>query len=733
VEPSKKQKLWSRLRVVLVGAVAAVVVMQTMRTTSVPRRWDEGALVVFEDALLPAILAAALALALLRYGEKIRPRLEKVPRLVVDLLLLCISWWVTARMTFGAFGGWPQIQDEISYDLIARRIANGTPVPSSHPMPEFFRMRFLVDDGRNYPLFQPGWPLLLAFFHKIKNPALGPSFAVAMLTVGTSRLAERLYGRMTSLLAGALVLSSGFINVVGCAYFAHAWAAALLVLGLERVVAALTEEDPLVARRAAIAGGLWGAWLVVTRLPTALSFVAAALVAIVGLGFEGFRPRPRLLARAKEPILALTLAFAVGPLAQAGWNFATTRNPLELPQDKYFMQTESVPHCHRLGFGEGVGCPREHPLDTQPGGYTVERAMVVSAMRYSVFRADAWGTAWPLALGWLFLLRKQRARDAVTLTATFAPIAIYFGFYYHAIQHGARLWADLMGPLSVMIAAGAVAVFEKAPSTEDEPDTISRWLSACGVALLVLVIHDEHTRDLPERVHNLSRVRQAERVRNNLDAAKVEDAVVYIANCIEPDRGDVVYGWASVLNSTPPEKGRRYLVRDFGLEHDRQLATLLPNRKHIRADCNGKPMGGDSPTPSPDYIVTEMEAKFPPDDRAGCYASIRGVDAASNRTVLDIRATSPAAWARFRQHVFEAGSYELRTIFLRRPDGGRFAVVIDGQQLDAPLDTRGDKGPMMTAQKPINLTAGIHTVEFRSLEGPGSFVLTLDRIELRKL
>ncbi len=720
------------MRLALVGAIGALIVTQTMRTTGAPRRWDQGALAIFEEALIPALAAGAVALLLVAYGAKLRVYLDKVPRLAIDIVLLALSWFLTLKMTFGAFGGWPQIQDEISYDLIARHIANGTPVPASHPLPEFFRMRFLVDDGRSYPLFQPGWPLLLAFFHKIGNPALGPSFAVGMLTVGTSRLAERLYGRYTSLLAGALVMSSGFVNVVGCAYFAHGWAAALLVLGLERVIAALTEEDPRVARRAAITGGLWGAWLVITRLPTAATFVVASLVAVAVYGFESYRP-PKFFDRARKPVLALSMAFALGPLAQAGWNFATTHNPLQLPQDKYFAQTEPVPHCHRIGFGEGVGCPREHPLDALPGGYTLSRAVVVSEMRYGVFRADAWGTAWPLALTCLFFLRRMRGRDAVTLTATIGPIAVYFGFYYHAIQHGARLWADVMGPLSVLIAAGACAVFDKAERREDEPNLVQRLLSAASLVILILVVHDELTRDIPERIHNLSRVRQAERVRNNLDAAGIQDAVVYVANCIEPDRGDVVYGWASVLNANPPEKGSRLIVRDYGPEHDRQFVTLMPNKKHVRVDCNGKPMGFPNPTPSPDLIVTEMEAKFPPDAREGCYASIRATDFASNRQVLDIKASAPNAWARFRQNVFVAGNYEVNVVVARRPDGGRFAIAIDGQQLDVPLDSHGDKGVITVTQKPTNLTAGIHTIEFRSLEGPGVFYFAIDRIELRKL
>jgi hypothetical protein len=715
------------VRIALTAGVAVFIVIISMRTTSAPRSFDRGALAIFEDAVLPAILAGALGIALIRYHERIGQLLARVPRWVLDLVVFTVSMLFTLRVTYRAFGGWPQIQDEIAYDLLARRFAAGAPIPSSHPLYEFFRIRFMVDDGRNYPLFQPGWPMLLAVFHKLGIPAVAPSVSVGMLTLGTSRLAEKVYGRITSLLAAALVLSSGFVNVVGCAYFSHGLAAALLVLSLERLYVALTDEDPRVARRAAIGAGLFGAWLVITRLPTALTLIAAAGLAIVGLGFAQYRP-PRLIERAKKPLVAFAIAFALGPIAQAGWNLATTHKPFELPQDKYFAQTEPVPGCHRLGFGEGIGCPREHPLDTPKEGYTLERAANVTNMRWAVFRTDAWGTAWPLALFALFFMRPLRHKDAIIAVAALAPIAVYFGFYYHAIQHGARLWADMMGPLSVAIAAGAVVAFEKG----EEAGRFRLWISALAVVLLVLVIHDEHTRDLPDRLTKLNRERQAERVHKHLEKGNVHGAVVYVGNCIEPDRGDVVYGWASVLNKKPPDSGDRFLVRDFGPDHDRQMVTMMPTWKHVRVDCNGVPMHFDNPTPSPRYIVTEMEAKFPPDDRFGGYAAIKGIGDAFNKQVLELKVEEAGAWARFRQYVFETGNYDVRITMIRRPDGGRFAFAIDGKQLD-PLDNRGAFGPPTTVLAgTLPLTAGTHSVEIRSLEPKGVFYFAIDRLELIK-
>jgi hypothetical protein len=725
-EKSVANPWWSRLRLALTASVIVFIAITAMRTTSAPRHFDRGAFLIFEDALLPAIIASGVALALLRYGDRIRAYLDKVPRWVLDIIVFGASFAFTLRFTHRAFGGWPQIQDEIAYDLLARRIAQGNPIPASHPLYEFFRVRFMVDDGRNYVLFQPGWPLVLAFFYKIHAHTAAPAFAVGMLTLGTSRLAERVYGRFTSLLAAALVMSSGFVNVVGCAYFSHAWAAALLVLSLERLHAALTEEDPKKARRAAIAAGLWGAWLVITRLPTALTLIAAGVIGVALYSVESIRP-PRLIERLKKPLLALAISFSLGPLAQAGWNLATTRHVFELPQDKYFNQTEPVPGCHRIGFGKGIGCPREHPLDTPKGGYTLERAMVVSNMRWSVFRTDAWGTGWPIALAALFLARPLRKRDAMIAAATLGPIAVYFGFYYHAIQHGARLWADMMGPLSVVIAAGAISAFEK----EESASRFRLWASALAVVILVLVIHDEHTRDMPDRLVNLNKERQAERVFRQMESTGVPrgQTVVYVGNCIEPDRGDVVYGWASVLNRIPPESGDRFLVRDFGSDHDRQLVTMMPTWKHVRVDCNGRMQLFDNPTPMPRLIITEAEAKYPPDERAGCYPSIKPLANAANKQYLEIQASEPAAWIRFRQYVFEPGTYEVHVVIVRRPDSGRFTIAFDGKAMDA-LDGKGVFGPDVVNAGTIALTPGTHNVEIRSLEGPGKFYFGIDRLEI---
>jgi hypothetical protein len=729
-----KERLRKLSPIVLAAVQASVVVIIAFAATRTlgPRpKFDDTQLRIFDDATFAIVCALGLGVALVGWGKQIRTFLEKIPRIAFDAAFFAIAFGITFHITWAAFGAWPQIQDEIAYDLLGRRIADGHAVLPSHPFSEFHHIRFYVDDGREYPLFQIGWPLVIAFFRKVHAPSMAPAFAMATLVVFTSKLADRLYGRITGILAGALVMSSGFMQVVGSAFFAHAWSAALIVLPLERLVAAFEENKSV--RRAnveAVVAGLGAAWCVLTRLPAALTLFFGLIAVVAAYAIE-WSKKPRLIERVKKPLLVFTACAALGPLGQMGWNLATTRKPFELPQTRYFNQTESVADCHRLGFGKGVGCPREHPPpDSFPNGYTFEDAVKVTEKRWAVFRNDAWGTVWPIALAGLFLARRPKKGDAIVVIGTLGPIAVYFGFYYHAIQHGARLWADLMGCGAVMVAAGAASVFDE--KEEPRPSIFLRVLGAAAILVLILTMRYEYARDIPTRIKDIARLRQAEKVEKNLDMANVHNALVYVQNCIDPDRGDVVLGWASTLNATPRESGDRWIMRDWGAEHDKQMVTMYPQRNHVRVDCNGAFLEKLDPAPRPQLLVTEMEAKFPPDERKDCYAILRVWPDASNRAVLEIRSTAQNSWSRHRQYLFEQGNYEVTAVVGSRPDGGKLQLVIDGTPLDTVVDTKGPRQLGRFVLGTRNLGPGTHSIEVRNL-APFLSYLSIDRLEWRKV
>jgi hypothetical protein len=234
----------------------------------------------------------------------------------------------------------------------------------------------------------------------------------------------------------------------------------------------------------------------------------------------------------------------------------------------------------------------------------------------------------------------------------------------------------------------------------------------------------------PQRAEENSRDLQPDRITKNLDRFDVHHALVYMRNCIDVDRGDMILGWASVLDAVRPERGDRWFVRDFGAEMDRQLVTAMPDWRHVRATCDGIPIPFDDVTPSPRFVVSELEAKFPM-EHVDAYDAIVDSHLASEGVALRLR-THGGGFVRFAQHVFVDASYDVTIQFIRRLDGGRLQLSIDGAPIDPPLIGNGnDAVQRWRSPSPITLAAGDHLFELRSPDGPGVYTVDLDRLELR--
>jgi len=677
--------------------------------------------------VVPLVVVPAIALAFLFFGARFAKQLDRTPRWMIDFVLAGTAFYIARHTMMVATHGWPQVQDEIAFDRLARRMALGHPIPATHPLAEFFHLRFFVEDGRSYPVFQPGWPAVLAVGHYFHAPTLIPPFATAAFVVAVSRLADRMYGRLTSLFAGFVCIASGFIVYLGASYFSHLWAAALYAFAIERLLAMIDAENPRIAKRRAIVAGIAVAWLLLTRIP---SFVALLLplLPLAAHAIDTLRKRPRFL----RPMIAFAIVAALGPLGQIGWNLSTTGRAFELPQDKYFALTEPKANCHGMGFGPDIGCPHEHPGEVPPEGFTPARAVEVTKMRWATFRTDAFGNAIPLLLVALFLFAPLGMRGRIVVLATLAPPLVYFFFYYHGIQHGARFYTECIAGIAIAIGAAIARPFELPRlSRRKLVPRLRMVLSASGLALVLLTAVYDLATVIPTRAKVNGEDPQPDRVKRNLDLANVHGAIVYVANCIEADRGDLIYGWPSVIESNPPESGDRWLARDFGPAHDRQLVTMYPERRHVRVTCHGRPLPFFDPHPSPRLVTTEIDGKFPMEHQ-DAYGVINGkVPEASEGAIFTISYRKPNAWVRFPQYLFVDADYVVSLKFLRRFDSGRFAVVIDGTVLQPAIDGRGSREvKTWTANAPLRLAKGMHSIELRNLEGPGTFVDDVDVLEL---
>jgi len=675
-------------------------------------RWDAEAIRPYADVTkLTWFFVLAIGAAWLLRGDGIARAASRIPSIGLQIATFAIAFLLVHRMTLDAFHGFPQVQDEIAYDALARRIVRLDPAPRSHPLGEFFRVRFFVDDGRSYPVFQPGWPALLALFHRLHAATFAPAFASALLAVATFRLADRLYGRLEAIVATAILVCSPFYLYLGGAYFAHPLAATLGAVTLERLLASFEAlENAAVARRRAIVGGLAFAWLAVTRGQIALALALPILVLSVSRALDSKR-RFRLRPGARSVLVAFALAGSVGLVVQGAWNLRTTGRVFELPQSRYFALTESNPDCHRLGFGSDIGCRREHGSEVAPEGFPIARAFAVHEQRWQAFRNDAWGTPIVIALVALAIVRRPSYRGLVVATAVLGPVAVSFCFYYHAIAHGVRLWAESMPALAIAIAIGLVPSIE-VPATK--LSWVRRSLAAIGLVALLPLLVVGVCLDAPDRAKETGKDPHPPKVTQNLDQAGVHDAIVYMQNCDDPDRADVVYGWSSVLNANPPESGDRWLVRDFGPAHDRQMITMYPNRNHVRVDCNGAKATFLSALESPDFVVTEAEAKFPPDAQENAFVAIEKNNRASNHAVLALETRSPSAWVRFRQYLPRDGSWRVKVDL-----HDHLTLEIDGIAIAPGSATM--------------LTAGEHVVTLRAVPSSVSFRSTIDRFEWARM
>jgi len=208
----------------------------------------------------------------------------------VDACLRRRTWLLA--LALGAFGvlvliaflvlqDFPNSGDEYGYLYEARTFAAGRLFNPAPALPEFLETRYVATVGaRNFSMFPPGWPLLLAAALKMRvplglvNPILGTLTLMAVFALG-----RRLYGARVGLIAAALLCVCPFFLFTSASFFSHPLCALLLVLVAYFLVRTVEEDRPSFAA----AAGACLAWAAVTRyyaaflcaLPLAVYFFSA--------------------------------------------------------------------------------------------------------------------------------------------------------------------------------------------------------------------------------------------------------------------------------------------------------------------------------------------------------------------------------------------------------------------------------------------------------------------------
>ncbi|MGD2078522.1 MAG: glycosyltransferase family 39 protein, partial [Chloroflexota bacterium] len=340
------------------------------------------------------------------------------------IMLVSLLLWVFAWSLFigsDLLGGIPHVQDSITYRFQAQTLARGRLAAPAPPEPAAFEQEFmLVQDGRWFGKYPPGYPLLLAIgellgLASLVNPLLATLSVALIFTLGA-----HWYRQSVGLLAAFLAAISPFFLITSGNFMAHAaelfWVL-LFMVSWTRVVrkpASSAKENWLWLVGAGVALGM----IFLTRQLTALA-IAGPFALATSVGRTGDVSWPR---RIKD---LLGLAVVAAPLAALllVYQAAVTGDPFKDPRLLFW----SYDH---LGFGQDIGQGQnvvtydrvegepilvwQHDPAQPPRGHSPARGVFNVERNWQHLQSHlfGWLPAFTLAFAWLvFVLGRARPAD----------------------------------------------------------------------------------------------------------------------------------------------------------------------------------------------------------------------------------------------------------------------------------------------------------------------------------
>lgn len=370
------------------------------------------ALVLPELLLLAAVLMAARAFT----ASTWRPRAGH--RLLWPVLLgLAVggpAWVAATAMGWGSFAG-----DEFSYLFQAHVFGSGMWTAPSPPHPEFYGCNNIVNQGRWFSIYPPGWPLLLAI-----GDLLGRARFVPLAT-GLAAVA------FSSLLAGELAArrpATSGATAAACT--------AVLLLASPFFVFNAASVFPHVPLMAAAAAALW-LHLRWQRAPESIGLPLACGLAL-GLAID-IRPPEGLL------VSALVAGFhATSPAVRTRPGAAVLLSGLALAALPLLIANQ-----HQTGspWRSGYDIDYQRSLfDVKGSGQSPAAALW--NLQVSLWRVLAWQAPLQASLlaCWVSARRSRPVQEWLVVGYAVTTVAAYM-FYFNLgqVEYGARYYACAWG------------------------------------------------------------------------------------------------------------------------------------------------------------------------------------------------------------------------------------------------------------------------------------------------
>jgi hypothetical protein len=492
---------------------------------------------------------------------------RRVPAVVLAAAAFVVVF--SGAYNYFVFDHVPHIHDEIVYLFQARIFLGGhfsAPLPCA---PDSFDFPHLVNVGRWYSIYPPGFPALLAVglalgVPWLVNPLLGGLGILLLFWIGLE-----VYDRRTGILAALLGAVSIWLLLMSSTLMSHA---ASMVAGAVFILFVFKSLRAPTIGRGLAAGAALGAAVLIRPY----NAVILALPFLLGLGFRTLK---QFKLRWKNA-LALVLAVGLASAFYLYYNSATTGRMLTPGYIARYGQAYSVI----------FGRPATLDYDYTPLIASIQIGENLRAIHNYLF---GWPVTslWPLLLVlWVIVRRpEERERNLLLLSGFLSMLVGFFFFWGAFVVIGARMFFDAW-PLLVLLSARGLGEAPGLLAGRFPRVSLVVWKRVLVGAVAVFTLYAFAVR-FPAWVapswtgwyyarydHNLAG--SSAWVHNAVRSAGLHDALVITKFLYTPLTGFPTGWWGSgFMHDTPRLDGDVIYANDRGPAAALELSRCFPGRK----------------------------------------------------------------------------------------------------------------------------------------------------------
>lgn len=524
---------------------------------------------------------------------------QKTAVTFLTLLTFGLTIWIASDLLARV----PHVQDSLTYLFQAQTLAGGELWVAAPPLPQFFEQEFLlVQDGRWFGKYPPGFPVVLAIGVLIQAPWLVNPLLATLTVPLIYQLGRRLYNDRIGLLAAGLMTLSPFFLFLSGSHMAHAaelfWLTLFMLCWHIAIHGNKQERRVTRSFLLAFVAGIAAGMAFLTRQLTAVAITVPFMLLTTITSPFPWRSRWQK-----------GLIWLAGLLPLAGLLFAyqaaVTGDPWQDPRLLYWSYDQ-------LGFGEDVGespnlvtfapLPESagHAVIWQtdatqpPRGHTPQRGLHNILRNWESLEDNlfGWLPLFTFSFVWLAFVVKQPALSCPTrlglpkwpsqtdllLLITFASLVAAEAFYWHSgIMYGPRYFYGGLPALLLLTARGAQTIAQWLDGR------LGFWLTAVPLTLLIL----------GNLIFNLPAQANGYRGFNFV----VGDKLAQVETAVPPNEQVLIFvnspagDWWEYgelfLGNTPWLDGRIIYARDLGDVANRALQAHYPNYASYRLSNGG--------------------------------------------------------------------------------------------------------------------------------------------------